>query len=172
MNRVQKEAVVTDLKAKFDTSAASILVNYQGLNVSDISQLRNALRTHQGQMIVTKARLMKLAVADVKGGTDLVENFKDQVALIFANDEVPPVAKTVMDFAKKHKTLEVVVGFFESQILTKEQIKQLASLPSREVLLAQVVGTLQAPIAGLARVLHVLLARLVTVLDAIEKKKK
>ena len=170
MNRQQKEAAVTDFKDMFSRSQASFLVNYKGLNVQDMISLRNLVRENGGKLKITKARLMKIAADGVEGSGEFKDKFKDQVGLVFAFEEVAPVAKQLVEFAKEHNSLRVVSGFYESKVLSMEEVEFFASLPSREVLLSQLLGVLQAPISGLARVLNAPMQSLVRALDQIAKK--
>jgi large subunit ribosomal protein L10 len=171
MNRQQKEAVVDHVGQLFAKSHAAFLINYRGLDVSGLQSLRSSLRQDGGVLKVTKARLMKKAVEGISGIDKFKDEFKDQVGLVFAMGEVPSVAKKLVDFSSKNETVKIVSGFFESQVLTQEEISFIASLPTREVLLGQVVGTIQAPLSTLARVLHLMLTRLVVTLKQIEEKK-
>ena len=171
MNRQQKEAVVTDFKKMFDQSQASFLVNYKGLNVKDLSSLRQSLRENGGKLKITKARLMKIAAGDAEGVDSFKESFKDQVGMVFASQEVPAVAKQLVSFAKDHAALEIVSCFFESKVLSGAEIEFLASLPSKDVMLGRLAGTLQAPIAGFARVLSSVILQLPYALKAVADKK-
>ena len=170
MNRQQKEAVVADFKDMLSQSQASFIVNYKGLDVSGMISLRRKLRESGGKLKVTKARLMKVAAEGIDGIDHFKDDFKDQIGIVFALDEVAPIAKQLVEFAKRNKNLEVVSGFSESKVLSKSEVEFFASLPSREVLLAQLLGVLQAPITGLARVINAPMQQLVSVLDAIAKK--
>jgi len=153
MNRQQKEAVIADFKELFAGSQASFLVCYKGLDVKSMSDLRTKLRENGGKLKVTKARLMKLAAKGIEGIDGFKDAFKEQVALVFAHGEVPTVAKQIVEFSKENKALEVLSGFFESKELSREEVNFFATLPSREVLLAQVASLLQAPASNLARAL-------------------
>lgn len=170
MNRQQKEELVGELREKFQAAKATFLVNYRGLNVAKLQELRKQLRDNNASMRVAKARLMKRASKDLVAD-ELTEWFKDQVGLVFAFDEPISVAKVMVDFAKKNESLQIVAGLLDAAILSEQQIKALALLPSRKVLFMQLVATLQAPIVGLARTLRLLLVKLVLVLKAIEEKK-
>jgi len=171
MNRQQKEAVVDNFKNLFTNSKATFLVNYKGLSVSQMQTLRNNLRNAGGALKVTKARLMKIAANEIEGISEFKGNFKNQVGLVFVKNEVPDVAKQLVDFSKQDKTLKIVSGFFESKVLTKEEITFLASIPPRDVLLSQLVGTLQGPISSFVRLLDILTPRLVNILKQISEKK-
>lgn len=172
MNRKQKEQEVTHLRQLMQDANATFLINYQGLSVSQVQTLRRSLREDNGVFRVSKARLMKLA-ADGQG--ENVDSFRDtfggQVGLVFALSEVPAVAKKLMKFAKTCESLEVVSGYFEESVLSSQQVKHLATIPSREELLAQVASVLQAPIASFARVLNAPMVQLAGVVDALAKKK-
>ncbi len=172
MKREQKANLVASMRDSLQKSAGSFLVNYQGLTVAELQELRRTLRENKGRMQVAKWRLMRIAAEGVDGIADFQGSFGQQVGLVFADEEVPPIAKAIVEFAKQNDALEVLSGFFEAHTLTADQIKALASLPSRDVLLGQVAGTLQAPIAGLARCLNGLLVKLVRALSEIEKQKQ
>ena len=172
MNRPQKQQLVDSLKNSLQSAEGSFLVNYQGLTVAQLQDLRTKLRAHKGRMQVAKWRLMRIAAQGVDGIGDFQAAFGEQVGLVFADEEVPPIAKAIIDFAKEHESLKVLSGFFEASALNADQIKALASLPSREVLLGIVAGTLQAPIAGLARSLNCLITKLAIALSEIEKQKR
>jgi len=171
MNRQQKELVVDGLRKDLLSSKAAFLVVYKGLNVGQMQELRSSLRSKGGALKVAKARLMKRAVDGQEGIGDLVPFLHDQVGLVFAGEEVADVAKALSDFAKG-SSLDLVAGVFESTIIEKEKIIQIASLPPREVLLAQLCGTLNAPIAGLARALNMMVLKLLFALKQIEDQKK
>ena len=170
MNRQQKEAVVSEVRDKLASSQATFLVGFKGLTVSKMQTLRDDLRKLDGTIKVTKARLMKIASEKIEGSADFNNHLKDQVCLVFAEKEVPPVAKALFDFSKKNNLLRVISGLFENKTLTTEQVDFLAKLPPKEVLLAQLAGTLQAPYASFARILHTMIARLLYALKQISEK--
>ena len=172
MNRQQKENVVETLRKNFSDSTASFLVGYRGLSVSQLQALRNDLRKHGGTMRVTKARLMKRAVDGVDTVQEMSPYFKDQVALVFSSNEAPAVAKALHSFSKENEALSIVVGCLEDQLLDAQGVVRIASLPSKEVLLAQLLGTLQAPTRGLVMVLNMQVLRLLWTLKAIAENKK
>ncbi len=154
MNRHEKEQVIKYLKDSFTASPASFLVEYKGLTVSELQALRRQLRDQGGVIKVTKARLMKRAAEGVAGAQELSPYFKEQIAVVFAQKEIAPVAKTLVNFAKGNKGLIIVVGSAEQEFLDGNAIKFMASLPPREILLAQLCGVLMAPVASLARVVN------------------
>lgn len=172
MNRQQKEAVVAEFKDMLNSSDAAFLVQYKGLNVQDMISLRRALRETGGKLKVTKARLMKIAAEGIEGIDPFKEQFKEQIGLVFAEGDVSAVAKQVVTFAKDHKALQVVSGFYESKVLSRDEVEFFASLPSRDVLLSQLARALQGPIAGFARVLNAPIEGLARALNQVAKKKE
>ena len=154
MNRQEKEAAIQEVSELFKTSQAAFVVNYKGLPVALMQALRKGLLENQSTFKVTKGRLMKIAFKDFQGTEEFSQHFKDQVGLVFVNKDISSVAKKLVTFSNENPALTVVSGYFESKVLDANKIKFLASLPSREVLIAQLAGTLQAPIAYLARALQ------------------
>ena len=171
MNRQQKEQVVETLRKGFAQSDASFLVNYSGLSVAQLQVLRKDLRNSGGVMHVAKARLMRRAVEGVDGAQEMGPLFKNQVALIFSEKEPVAVAKILHTFAKKSEKLSLLGGVFERQLLNTEEVVSIASLPPKEVLLARLLGVLQAPTRGLVTVLNMQILKLVWTLKKIEEKK-
>ena len=112
-----------------------------------------------------------IAAKDLDGVDEFKSSFKDQVGFVFAKGDVSAIAKQLINFSKENEALKVVTGVFESKVLNSSQINVIASLPSREVLIAQVLGTMQAPITSFVRVLNQVVASLPQVLKQIEEKK-
>lgn len=172
MNRQQKAEIIEDLKKMMASAQATVLVNYKGLDVPLLQSLRKNLRKEGSQLRVTKATLMRIAAQDMAGSDGFSKEFKDQVGLVFVSKDISGTAKQLSTFAKENEALKIIAGFYESKLLTRQDLDILASLPSREVLIAQVVGTMQAPITNFVRVLHMMIARLAFVLKSIEEKKQ
>jgi large subunit ribosomal protein L10 len=172
MNKQQKEAMIADLKQLMTSSQGTFLINYKGMNVPLLQTLRKNIRAEGGQVKVTKATLMRLAAQDIAGSDGFAENFKEQVGLVFATNDVSAIAKKLVAYAKENESLRVIAGFYQNKMLNKQELTVLATLPSREVLLGQLAGTLQAPMATLARQLNQMVARLAYVLKAIEEQKQ
>ena len=176
MNRQQKENIVADFQKKLNESQATFVIGYKGLNVALMQALRKTLRAHNSELKVTKARLMKkateLAAQENRTLKQFQDNFKDQIGLVFSQGDISATAKQLIEFSKKNQQLEVISALFESKILTKEEIKTLASLPSREELLAMFVATIQNPIASLVKILHTSATSLLYMLKQVEEQKK
>lgn len=172
MNRQQKESVILGVSEKLAASEASFVVNYQGMSVAQVQQLRFALESKDGEMQVVKNRLVKLALKKEAGYESLEGVLQGQTAMVFAKSDLTGIAKTLYDFSRENEELEIVAGCYASRLLDKKSVETLAKLPSREVLLAQLLGTLQAPIAGFANVLRQLLVKTVLTVKAIAEKKE
>lgn len=171
MNRQEKEHIVESLKNDFAANQTAFVVNYQGMGVAQVSSLRKELRDKGGTFKVAKVTLIKRAIHDLPFSEGLSPFLKDQVGIVFADKESPAVAKVLYNFSKKNQKLNVLAGRMDSTILNKDSVIVLASLPSREILLAKVCGALNSPIVGLVGTLHSMLVKLLLVLKAIEQKK-
>ena len=171
MNRQEKEKAISSAKELISASEAVFVVNYKGLSVAKMQNLRSNIRQNGGQFKVIKASLMDIAAKDMTGIEEFKSNFKDQIGFVFAKGDVSAVAKQLVNFSKENEALKVVTGIFESKVLDSSQIGVIASLPSREVLIAQLLGTMQAPITSFVRVLNQVVASLPQVLKQIEEKK-
>ncbi len=172
MNRQEKQSMVTTLRDDFLSKEGSFLIGFQGMNVEQVQVLRKLLRAKGGKMQVAKARLMRIASEGITGIADLAPYFKYQVALVFADKEATAVAKLLVDTAQQNEKLIIIAGCMESRLLNKEEVRFVASLPSREVLLAQLAGVLQVPTNQFVIVLNQLLIKFLLVLKAIGEKKQ
>lgn len=173
MNRQQKELVVHLFRERFVQSPASFVVGYKGLTVNQLQTLRSELRKQGAAFKVTKARLIKIAVGDLEDAQILTPYLKDQIGIVFVSDKSPAgVAKVLNDFAKDHQALQLVGGAVEGTFVDRSAIGRIASLPSKEVLVAQVCGLLKAPLSRLVGTLNMQVAQLPLVLKQIAEKKK
>jgi large subunit ribosomal protein L10 len=154
MNRTRKQEVVVDFKDMFSQANATFVVEYKSIDVVAMQRLRKELRAQNASLKVTKARLMKKALESISGTEELLGDLKQQVALVFAQDEVPATAKTLVAFAKEKNELKIVSGFFEQKRMDVSRIAFLAALPSREGIMAQIAGTLNEMIARIPRAIQ------------------
>jgi len=171
MDRQGKQAVIDAVKADFEGAQASFIVATHGMDVVSIQSLRSQIFEKNGSMKVVKNTLLKRATSDLPGMNGLEPFFKEQIAVVFAKEEVPAIAKILYDASEKGALLKLMAGTLDAKVISSEQIVFLANLPSREVLLAKVCGTLQAPIANYVILLNQLIARFVRVLKEIERTK-
>ncbi|PRR79811.1 50S ribosomal protein L10 [Clostridium vincentii] len=151
-NRQLKEAKVAEIKEKLEKAQAVILADYQGLTVEEDTQLRKNLRETGIEYKVYKNRLVILAAKEL--GLEGVEKYlKGPVAIAFSYEDATAPARIINDFAKTHKKLELKAGIVEGQIFDTEKIIQIASIPSKEVLIAKLLGSIKAPLSNLAYLL-------------------
>ncbi|WP_227938926.1 50S ribosomal protein L10 [Alkalihalobacillus deserti] len=147
----QKKQVVSDIAAKLRDSKATIVVDYRGLNVAEVTELRKQLREAGVEFKVYKNSLARRATAEAEL-TDLDVQLVGPTAIAFSNDDVIAPAKVINEFSKKHDALEIKAGVIEGRVASVEEVKALAELPSREGLLSMLANVLQAPVRGLALV--------------------
>ena len=158
------------LEAKFTDAKAAVLSDYCGLNVQEMSELRGMLRQADVELHVVKNTLARRAVESTHL-KPLAEYVKGPIAVALTLDDAVGMAKVLSDYSKKEPKLDLRVGMVEGRVLTAEQLAQVANLPPREVLLAQMLGAMQNPLAGLVGVLHGTLRQLLYALVAIKEAK-
>ncbi|OZM55892.1 50S ribosomal protein L10 [Lottiidibacillus patelloidae] len=144
-----KQQVVSEITTKLNDSKATILVDYRGLTVGEVTELRKQLREANVEFKVYKNTLARRATAEANL-TDLDEYLVGPTAIAFSNDEVVAPAKVLNSFAKEHKALEIKAGVLEGRTASVEEIKAIAELPSREGLLSMLLSVLQAPMRNVA----------------------
>ncbi|MCM3006790.1 50S ribosomal protein L10 [Priestia koreensis] len=145
----QKKQVVEQITEQFRGSKSTIIVDYRGLNVAELTELRKQLREAGVEFKVYKNTLTRRAVeaAELTGLNDALTGPN---AIAFSAEDVIAPAKVISEFSKKHEALEIKAGVVEGNIATVEEIKAIADLPSREGLLSMLLSVLQAPIRNLA----------------------
>ncbi|MGC4378171.1 50S ribosomal protein L10 [Fictibacillus sp. Mic-4] len=146
-----KKQLVQTITEQMRESQSTILVDYRGLNVAEVTELRKQLREAGVEFKVYKNTMTRRA-ADELGLSELNEHLVGPTAIAFSKEDVVAPAKILNDFAKKHEALELKAGVIEGRIATTAEVKALAELPSREGLLSMVLSVLQAPIRNFALV--------------------
>lgn len=170
LTKEQKQNIVKELGENIAKQKAMVFVSIKGLKASDLFDLRRKLRESDCSLSVAKKTLMNIAFKANKLEIE-VDKLQGQVALVLGfKDEVMP-AKTVYQFSKTNSNLEILGGFLENKFKEVEDIIMLAKIPSREELLAKVVGSISAPISGFVNVLQGNLRGLVYVLKGINPVK-
>jgi large subunit ribosomal protein L10 len=152
MARPEKETAVAELKERLSSVPAVVLSDYRGLTVKKVTELRRRLRQAGVEYRVVKNTLTRRAAHEA-GLADLDQFLAGPTALAFSSGDPVLPAKILMNFARENKELAVKGGVLEGRVIGADQVKALADLPPREVLLARVLGGLQAPLVGLASVL-------------------
>ncbi len=166
----QKKEVVKQIEEKLNAAKLVVFTDYRGLTVDEMNDLRNRLRVPGVEYKVLKNTMTEFALKNT-GHEDVVADIAGPNAVIFSNEDPVGPVKSVYEFIKQYKKLEVKVGILEGQKLEAGRIKALAELPSREVLIAQVLGTMQAPITSLVYVLNANLTGLARAIDQIREQK-
>jgi large subunit ribosomal protein L10 len=168
--RPEKVAIVDEIRERIEGNEIAILTQYMGINVESVSALRKQLRDADIEYKVYKNTLARRALADV-GLEDLADTMDGPTAWAFSKDPVSP-AKILNDFAKTSKFVKMSGGILNGKAVSSEQLMALASLPSRDQLLAQVAGTVAAPLRNFVGVISAVPRNLVNVLEALRKKKE
>lgn len=150
MNREEKTELLGELNELFSSSELVVVSHYKGLTVAEVSELRNNIRKAGAGFRVTKNRITRLALKGTKF-EGLVDLFKGPTAIAFANDPIS-ACKACVEFAKTNEKLIIVGGAMGTGVISVDEIKKLASIPSMDELRAKIIGLLQAPGAQLARV--------------------
>jgi large subunit ribosomal protein L10 len=166
MNRDQKTAVVDEIAGEIQGADAIFAVDYRGITVSQVADLRVKLRDADARFRVVKNSLSERA-ADQAGMDTLKPMLVGPTALAFVNGDAALAAKALNDAARQFNLLEFKGGVLNGTVLTADDVRSIARLPSREVLYAQLVGTVAAPLTGLARGLNALIGGLAIQLQAI-----
>lgn len=179
--RLDKREAVQEIGGKFEKAKIAIFTDYQGshgLSVKELQSLRRKLRENRGEFKVVKNTLVRKALQELKieGLTPYLEKAS---AIAFGYEDPVVVAKTLLDFAKDHKTSPsdpglplVKAGWLDRVVVEAKQIHHLATLPSRNVLLSQLLGTMKSPMTGMVTVFTGTLRSLINVLDAIRRGKE
>ncbi len=171
LNRSQKEALVEQLHDKFSRSVSVTLVEFPGLSVNDVTEFRAKLRDVQGELKVSKNTLFRIAIKGTEA-EPLLESFQGPNAAVFAYEDPVQVAKVIMDFAKDHEALKVRNGILNGKLMDAAGIEALSKLPSREVLIAQMLSVLVATPTNLVQVLSGIPRKFLYALRAIEEQKQ
>jgi large subunit ribosomal protein L10 len=165
--KVQQVEVLTE---KLQKAKVAVLTDYRGLTVSQMQELRGKLRTGNVEYRVVKNTLARRA-ADAAGFKALESELKGPIAIAFGYEDLSLPPRLINEFVRTTRLkLEVVGGLVEGRVFNRDQIKQLADLPSREVLLAQLLGTLQSPVGQLVGIMQTPLQQLLGVLEAYKSK--
>jgi large subunit ribosomal protein L10 len=168
--KAQKQESVTALATKLKRSPTVYVTDFTGLNVARITDLRRKLRAAGVEYVVVKNTLALRAFGEAQL-TGLDAHLAGPTALVLAGADPVAAAKVLADFAKEHEKPAIKVGLVDGKAVTPEQVKRLATLPSRVELLAQVGGALQAPLANFVGALNGLLLMMVGALEALKTKR-
>jgi large subunit ribosomal protein L10 len=169
LTKQQKKELVIELSEKIKNSKSAVFVDFKGLKVKDVTDLKKELRKAGVEYIVVRKTLLDIALGNNKVEAN-VKGMEGQIAISISQDEVT-AAKIIEKFAKTNENLKMLGGILGSQVMTEAEVKALAKTPSKEELLAKLVGTLNAPVSGFVNVLAGNIRGLVQVIKAIEEQK-
>jgi large subunit ribosomal protein L10 len=151
--RPEKATIVSDLSEKLNRSPFLLVTDYQRMNVDQFGELRNRLAPAGAEVRVVKNSFLKRAMAD-SGMPDVGDKLIGQTAIVMGENDVAPVAKILKLFAAEFKIATLKIGVVDKSVLSTADVEALAELPSREILLSQLLGLLLAPATRLVRVLN------------------
>lgn len=164
-NRQQKQKTIEDLKEKIKKQKIMILVNFTGLKVKNLFDLRKKLKSVNSQLKVEKKTLLNLVLKDFDiDFAKKIDQFKTQMAIVFGfEDQILP-AKILYQFSLEKPNLRILAGYFEKKVREKEEIITLAQIPTREELLSKLLGSILNPISNFVNVLEANIKGLIYVL--------
>jgi len=171
LSRQQKEQLVEGYQEGMAAAPHVFLISYAGISVPQVTELRRRIREVGGAYVVVKNRLVLRAI-DGKALDELKGEFEGPTAVAFSNDDPVSLAKTLTDFAKEVPALEFKTSLVEGQPIQAREVKEIASLPSREDLITKLVFLLQSPITSFVRILGALPKQFVVVLDQVRQQKE
>ena len=171
-----KQAVVAQLKEQLESAKGVVLTSYKGLTVAQDTELRRELREAGVSYHVVKNTMLRIAAKEA-GIEGIEEHLEGTTAFAFSTEDAVAPAKVICGFIKKNKledaeVLTVKVGMVEGKVIGVDEVKALAALPSREELIAELLGSMNAPISNTVNVLQGVIRNAVYVLDAIRSQKE
>jgi large subunit ribosomal protein L10 len=169
-SKQQKQEIIKNLIEKLKKAKSLVFVNFDGLTVKEVEELRAKFREENIDYLVIKKTLARLAFKEAGLDVD-PKSLEKGVAIAFGYDDEVAPARIIETFAKKHKALKSIGGVLENKFVDDAKIVELSKLPSKQELLAKVIGSINAPLSGFVNVLAGNLRGLVQVLNAIKESK-
>ena len=170
MARPEKEKLVQELSDKLSDREFTILADYTGIDVQAVTQLRSDFRAESIEYLIYKNTLARIAARN-SGLEKLVEYLDGPTGYVFSDEPVAP-SKILGEFIKNNPSMKIKCAILSGEIIDESQVKAMASLPPKDVLLAQLLGQLMAPVSGLVNVLSGPVRNLVYALDDLRKRKE
>lgn len=169
----QKKGRVVSLKDQMAQSKLAVVSDYRGLTVKEMTELRRRIQAAGGDYTVAKNTLVRRALAETEGAPQIDQMLKGPTAVIFGyEDPVGPI-KALMDYLKEtKKELDIRGGILDGRTVTSKDLQQIATLPSREEMVAKLMGSMQSPAQGVVITLSGVARKLVFALEAIRKQKE
>jgi len=167
----EKEAVVAELNDKFKEAKSMVITDYIGLDVAEMTELRNKLRDAGVDYKVVKNTLAIIAADKADINKELIDYFKGPTAIAFGMEDVISPAKVLVDFEDEYDIFEIKAGYLNEEVIDRKKVISLSKVPSKEELLGKTFAGMKAPITGLVNVLQSNLRNVVQVLNQIKEEK-
>ena len=171
MNRNEKTDVVSEVKETIEKSTAVFLTDYSGVNVEDINDIRNQFRKEGVKYKVFKNTLFKRALQESGKYEKLADHLIGMTGFAFADDNPVAPAKIIKKYFDKNNKLSLKACYIENEYFEGSKLNELANLPSKNELIASILGSLEAPASGIVGTINAVFRDLVSVVDEISKKK-
>jgi large subunit ribosomal protein L10 len=168
----EKKGTVADIKESLNNVQMAVAIDYKGLTVAELTDLRNRLRPKGGQCKIAKNTLMKIAIADDAKWAAMSPLCKETAAFLLIGDDIGGALKAYQDFQKVSKKSTITGGAMEGKLLSEDQVKAIADLPSKEQLMAQIAGALNAVTAKIAIGVNQVPSGLARALQAVADKEQ
>jgi large subunit ribosomal protein L10 len=170
MPTLEKTELVAEIKERFNCSEAVIMIDYRGLTVKEMQELRSKIRASGAEAKIYKNTLTEIAIREL-GLVSMDEFLAGPTAFVFASGDPVGPAKVLQAFAKEHKALEIKGGFVQNQLVDAAGMKAIASLPSREELIAKLMGMMTSPVRGFMAMANAPAGAFVRVVKAVADQK-
>jgi large subunit ribosomal protein L7/L12 len=170
VNRQNKEAFIKEMKNNINQCSAAYLIDMCGLTVRESSELRRQIKKHNSVCKVVKNRLLKIAAKE-ENINGLEQYLRGPLAMVFVKGDPTPVAKILLDYTKKFKSLGLKGVILEKKVYPQENISKIATLPPKEIMLQQLLGVLQSPVLRLLFILSSVVNSFLTLLKTIQQQK-
>jgi large subunit ribosomal protein L10 len=171
LNKEEKGQAIEELRKKFSEAKAVILTDYKGMTVAELSELRRLLRSSEVDYQVVKNTLARVASQDTAVSV-AKDAFKGPVGIAIGYDDSVTTAKKVIEFSKKNEKLKLSGGVIDGRLYDAGEVKAIAMLPSREVLLSMMAGTFQAPLSKMAAALAATVSSFAYAVGALKSKRE
>ncbi|MBF0330675.1 MAG: 50S ribosomal protein L10 [Candidatus Omnitrophica bacterium] len=169
VGKVYRENITKTLRDGLEKQSTAFVLNFRNVSSSDICTLRKTLQKSKAKVYLSRNSLARVALKGTAMAS-ISDTLEGQTLFIWTNSDAVDVAKVLIKFVGKNENIVIRGGVVSSQLLQKEDIKRLSELPAKEVLLAQLLGTLQSPITRLARTLNGKTVELLSILKQISEK--
>lgn len=171
MKRSEKEQIIAEVKEMIEKAKGMYFADFTGITVEHITELRREFRKSNIDYRVVKNTLVRKALESVTGYDKVIPKLVGHTGIAFGYEDPAAPAKIIKKFRDKHNKLALKVCVLENQVFDGSHLDEIAKLPSRNDLIAGIIGSIQSPISGVVGAINALARDLVTIIDAIEKKK-